>query len=65
MGTSFMNPAIRGSLTTGARMEQAPNYQAKGQGIAAQKYLDIAKGFANAKAKKSQRSSAYPPGPSL
>jgi len=62
MGSSFMNPALHASGSFGARAINAPQYAARGQGIAAQKYLDVAHKLSMPKPKKLQRSAAYPPG---
>lgn len=61
MGNSFMNPALRTSASMGARDINAPQYAARGQGIASQKYLDLAKNLLAVKVKKTQRGAAYPP----
>jgi hypothetical protein len=61
MGNSFMNPALRTSASMVARDINAPQYAARGQGIASQKYLDIAQKLLSIKPKKTQRGAAYPP----
>ena len=68
MGTHFQptgnaGQALRGAQIGAARAANAPQYVARGQGIAAQKYVDAANKLNAFKPKKpGNGSSVYPPG---
>jgi hypothetical protein len=55
-----MGPALRGAATTSARSTNAPQYGARGAGIASQKFVEAANKLNAKPAKKTTGGAAYP-----